>query len=339
MKTFRTVFPAQRAPFTLTHADRLLLSGSCFTEHIGSRLQAGKFNTLINPNGIAYNPVSMARALLWWGEFSIHPKSGRIENLPHHPVFQHNGLWHSWEHHGVFSKPGKQETLDGIEKAHREAAEYLQKTTCLMLTLGTADVFVLNESGEVVANCHKAPANWFEQRRLSVSETVEVLSEALLQTRSRLPELKVILTVSPVRHLRNGFVENQRSKAVLVLACAELCGRFDFVHYFPAYELLLDDLRDYRFYAADMIHPNEQAIDYIWQYFTELYYNAETRTLLEQIGRITAAARHRPFNPDTEEHRAFARAQLGKIAALEERYPGVVLEEERTRFEVWARDV
>lgn len=332
MKTFRTVFPTQRAPYALTHADRLLLSGSCFTEHVGARLQAGKFNTLINPNGIVYNPVSMARAILWWGKFSIRSKSGRIENSPHNALFRHNGLWHSWEHHGVFSKSGEQETLDGIEKAYREASEYLQKTTCLMLTLGTADVFVLRENGEVVANCHKAPANWFEQRRLSVSETVEVLSEALLQTQSCLPELKVILTVSPVRHLRSGFVENQRSKAVLVLACAELCARFDFVHYFPAYELLLDDLRDYRFYAADMIHPNEQAIDYIWQYFAEVYFSAETRALLDQIGKITAAARHRPFNPDTEEHRAFARAQLEKIAALEKKNPEIVFSEEKAVF-------
>lgn len=323
MKTFRTVFPVQRAPFALTHADRLLLSGSCFTEHIGARLALGKFTTLVNPNGIVYNPVSIARSLaLLAGE------NAGAEDA----VFKHNGLWHSWEHHSAFSKPGEQETLQGIRKARQEAADFLQKTSYILLTLGTADVFMLRETGGVVANCHKAPANWFDQRRLTVTETVQVLRDTLTRIKARHPAIQVILTVSPVRHLRSGFVENQRSKAVLVLACAELCEQFNFIHYFPAYELLLDDLRDYRFYAADMIHPNEQAIDYIWHYFSETYFTAETRVLLEQIGKVIAAARHRPFNPDTEEHRAFVQAQLEKIAELERRSPFINFEEERAIF-------
>lgn len=329
MKTFRTVFPAQRAPFALTHADRLLLIGSCFTEHIGARLVSGKFATLANPNGIVYNPVSIARSLA----------SIAIENTDaKDAIFKHNGLWHSWEHHGAFSKPGEPETLEGIRKARQEASDFLQKTNYLLLTLGTADVFVLRETGRTVANCHKAPANWFDQRRLTVAETVQTLREVLTAIKTRLPDMQAILTVSPVRHLRGGFVENQRSKAVLVLACAELCEQSDFVHYFPAYELLLDDLRDYRFYAADMIHPNEQAIDYIWQYFSEMYFATETRALLEQIGKITAAARHRPFNPDTAEYRAFARAQIDRISALEGKYPEVSLKEERLYFEKVFKD-
>lgn len=336
MKTFRTVFPSQRAPFALTHANRLLLVGSCFTEHIGTRLSAGKFDVLVNPNGIVYNPVSIARALssLLWGEFSIRPNEGRIKNSPHsNNLFEHNGLWHSWEHHGVFSKTSKEATEDGIRQVQQEAAGFLQKTNYLLLTLGTADVFTLRQSGQVVANCHKAPANWFEQKRLSVSETVQALGDVLSEIKTRLPEIQVILTVSPVRHLRNGFVENQRSKAVLVLACAELCGRYDFMHYFPAYELLLDDLRDYRFYATDMIHPNEQAIDYIWAHFNETYFSPETKRLLDQIEKITSATRHRPFNPDTAEYRAFARAQLEKIAGLVEKNPGLEFITERAWFE------
>ena len=323
MKTFRTVFPIQHAPFALMHADRLLLIGSCFTEHIGARLASGKFTTLVNPNGILYNPVSIARAL---------SSLLQEEATPQNTIFKHNSLWHSWEHHGAFSRPGEQETLDGIQKARREASDFLQKTNCLLLTLGTADIFTLRETNQVVANCHKAPANWFDQRRLTVSETVQTLNDVLSDLKIHLPDVQVILTVSPVRHLRSGFVENQRSKAVLVLACAELCEQFDFIHYFPAYELLLDDLRDYRFYASDMIHPNEQAIDYIWQYFSEMYFTAETRALLDQIGKIVAAARHRPFNPDTAEHQAFARAQLEKIAELERRGLPVNFEEERAIF-------
>ncbi len=359
MKTFRTVFPTYSAPFTITHADRLLLIGSCFTEHIGARLETGKFTTLVNPNGIVYNPVSIARTLsflLWERPDSsglIRPNHERIENSLYGSISEHNderidpelsgrshnnlveyhGLWHSWEHHGVFSKPDRQATEDGIRLAQQQAAGFLQKTDYLLLTLGTAEVFSLRETGQVVANCHKAPASWFEQRRLTVSETVQALSDVLSQIKAKFPEIRVILTVSPVRHLRNGFVENQRSKAVLTLACAELCEQFDYLHYFPAYELLLDDLRDYRFYTADMIHPNEQAVDYIWQYFSETFFTPETQRLLDQIGKIAAAARHRPFNPDTAEHRAFARAQLEKIEGLVKENPGLRFEAERAIFE------
>jgi len=343
MKTFRTVFPTYRAPITLTHADRLLLIGSCFTEHIGARLETGKFTTLVNPNGIVYNPVSIARTLsflLWERPDSsglIRPNHERINpelsGRSHNSLFEHNGLWHSWEYHGVFSKPDRQATEDGIRLAQQQAAGFLQKTDYLLLTLGTAEIFSLRETGRVVANCHKTPAGWFEQRRLTVSETVQALSDVLSQIKAQFPEIRVILTVSPVRHLRSGFVENQRSKAVLTLACAELCEQFDYLHYFPAYELLLDDLRDYRFYTADMIHPNEQAVDYVWQYFSETFFTPETQRLLDQIGKIAAAARHRPFNPDTAEHRAFARAQLEKIEGLVKENPGLRFEAERAIFE------
>ena len=322
MKTFRTVFPARPATFPIRHGDRLLLAGSCFTEHIGARLAAGKFRTLLNPHGIAYNPVSIARCLT----ALLAPEPAEW------PLFRHQGLWHSWEHHGAFSHPEAEAAQAGIRQAREAARTFLAEANRLLLTFGTADVFVLQETGEVVANCHKAPAAWFTRRRLSVGETTAVLADALYQLKTRLPGLRVVLTVSPVRHLRAGFVDNQRSKAVLVLACAELCARFDFVEYFPAYELLLDDLRDYRFYAADMIHPNEVAIDYIWEQFAAAFFPPETRRLLEQIGKIRSAASHRPFNADTAEHRAFARTQVEKIEALLGEEPGLDFGEELAKF-------
>lgn len=324
MKSFRTVFPIQRAAISITHTDRLLLAGSCFTEHIGKKLADGKFQVLINPNGIVYNPVSLARHLAQLLEENDDAGS---------PLFQHNGLWHSWEHHGSFSRPDHQATVDGIRQAREAAAGFLRQTNRLVLTLGTAEVFSLRETGRVVANCHKAPAGWFEQRRLAVPETQQALARMLEKLKARLPDLEVVLTVSPVRHLRNGFVENQRSKAVLVLACAALCEQFDFVHYFPAYELLLDDLRDYRFYAPDMVHPNGQAVDYIWHYFSEQYFPSQTLALLEQIGKIRAAAAHRPFNPDTPEHRAFGRAQVEKIERLASEHPELDMALEKRYFE------
>lgn len=328
MKTFRTLLPPARAPFALTHTDRMLLVGSCFTEHIGERLAAGKFQTLTNPNGIVYNPASIARLL-------------QALRLPEaeaaHTLFEHHGLWHSWEHHGRFSHPDRQTALQQIEAAHQEASAFFQQTNRLLLTLGTADVFVLRNTKQVVANNHKAPADWFAQRRMGLWETVDLLAEALLALRTVSPELQVVLTVSPVRHLRGGMVENQRSKAVLVLACAELCEQLPFVHYFPAYELLLDDLRDYRFYADDMVHPAGAAVDYIWEHFSEAFFPLETQNLLAQIAKIRAAVAHRPFHPDTPEHRAFAQQQLDAIEKLMQGHPELNFSEEVRWFEQFCR--
>lgn len=326
MSRFRTIIPPYSAPFRLTHADRLLLAGSCFTEHIGARLRASKFPILLNPNGIVYNPVSIARMLedLLREAFVAAPESrGAGESLPDNDLFEHQGQWHSWEHHGVFSHPDRETALAGIAAARREAAGFLRNTTHVLLTLGTAQVFVLRKTGRIVANNHKAPAGWFDQRRLEVGETVDVLGRVLESLQVQLPGLRVLLTVSPVRHLRNGFVENQRSKSVLLLACAELSEQFGFVHYFPAYELLLDDLRDYRFYTADMLHPNETAVDYVWDYFVRAFFPPETQKLLTQIDRIAAAARHRPFHPGSPEHRIFAQNQLADIRQLQDIHPGL----------------
>jgi hypothetical protein len=309
---FRTVLPTTAAPFGIDHGQRLLLLGSCFTEHIGQKLADRKFKACSNPFGIVYNPVSIAQGLKQLcdddGEF-------RAEEL-----FERDGLWHSWAHHGRFSKPDRQAALDGMNRAYREAATVLPLAKCLFLTLGTAEVSSLRESGTVVANNHKAPAAWFDQRRLTVGETVTELSEALEAVRAKNPDIRVVLSVSPVRHLRRGLIENQRSKAVLLLACAELAERFPFVHYFPAYELLLDDLRDYRFYAADMIHPSELAVDYVWQYFSASFFSEDTRRLNERIEKLRAAALHRPFHAGTAQHRAFVGAQLELVSALEREF-------------------
>ncbi len=324
MKTFRTIVPGQEAPFGIAHTDRMLLIGSCFTEHIGTRLVAGKFPTLANPRGIVYNPVSIARTLHALQQSDFDPEN---------TLFEHQGLWHSWEHHGRFSHPDRDTAAEKMRVAHRQAAAFLETANRLLLTLGTAQVFALRETGQVVANNHKVPADRFAQRRLGVAETVDVLAEALLPLHAAMPGLRVVLTVSPVRHLRSGFVENQRSKAVLVLACAELCERFEFVHYFPAYELLLDDLRDYRFYADDMLHPSVAAVDYIWEYFSDTYFSLETRRLLERIAKIQAAARHRPFHPESPEHRAFAKRQMEQIGELQGEYPQLDFSQEVVGFE------
>ena len=325
MDSFRTILPAQQAAFQLDHEDRLMLVGSCFTEHIGGRLSERKFQTTVNPFGIVYNPVSMAQSLerLLSGN-KLFEEGDLVENM---------GLWHSWEHHGHFSKPDRTTTLSGINAAYKAASESLRSANRLLLTLGTAEVFMLRDSGQVVANNHKLPAAIFEQKRLSVAEVTDKLDAALSPLRANNPDLKIILSVSPVRHLRNGMVENQRSKAVLLLACESLCRQHEHICYFPSYELLLDDLRDYRFYASDMIHPSEVAVDYIWDYFSGMFFSEETRRLNGSIEKVVTAARHRPFHPGTDQHRAFAVGQLGAIQQLKKNAAFLNFQEEERHFQ------
>ncbi|MFM8371601.1 MAG: GSCFA domain-containing protein, partial [Bacteroidota bacterium] len=245
MNSFRTIFPGMASPFQIGHHDRILLSGSCFTEHIGSRLNDLRFRTLVNPFGIVYNPFSIADALARLSDGNaIYTRDS---------IFENQGVWRSWDHHSQFAKPDPVETLNGMNDAFRESSLFLKDTTYLLITLGTADVFYLHETGKIVANNHKMPDRLFGTRRLSVDFVADVLTGCLGSLLKKNPGMRFILTVSPVRHLRKGMNENQRSKAVLCLACEAVCRQIPEAHYFPAYEILLDDLRDYRFYTSDMI--------------------------------------------------------------------------------------
>jgi hypothetical protein len=309
MEAFRTPIPVQSSPARLTQFSPVLLMGSCFTEHIGRQLAERKFNILQNPFGIVYNPISLAGGLEQLMQGNQPPDASQL--------FEHQGLWHSWDHHSRFSGPNREETLEGMQNAYYQAADFIQKATCLIITFGTSEVSVLRKEGRVVANNHKMPASWFEHGRLSVEEILEVWVPILEKWADR----QVILTVSPVRHLRNGLVENQRSKARLILACEEICRAFPFASYFPSYELLMDDLRDYRFYEPDMIHPSSLAVDYIWQHFSETYMDVATRQLNERVMKINAAMKHRPFHAETPEHLAFMQAQLSRVMDLEREFP------------------
>lgn len=325
METFRTIMPPVNAPFTLTHADHLVLVGSCFTEHLGDRLRQARFRTLINPNGIVFNPVSIGQCI---GR-ALAPEPYSREAL-----FLLNDLWHSWDHHGHFSAPSAAETLDRIRHAFEEARGVLTGScTCLMITLGTSQVHRLVETGQVVANNHKAPAAWFTRHTLGVQEVVDALAPALESLTGLRPALRVVLTVSPVRHLRLGMVENQRSKAALVLACAELERRFSNAWYFPAYELLLDDLRDYRFYAPDMLHPSAPATQYIWDYFCRAFFTESTAHLVHRLEKLQLAAAHRPFNPETPAHQQFCLDRLAEIADIRAQHPDIDLTKEKKHFE------
>jgi len=323
MPTFRTELPPLQFPFQISHADALLSIGSCFTENIGKRLSTLKFNHLINPFGIVYNPVSMAEQLEWLLSKNEYSDSDLFEN---------QGLWHSWLHHGSFSELDKFTAIKKMNQSLQQAKQQFTNISRLLITLGTANVFVYKKTEKIVANCHKMPGQVFEKRRLTVAEIVESLLPILQKINAQHPDLQIIFTVSPVRHIRDGLVENQKSKATLLLAIDQICQELQFAHYFPAYELILDDLRDYRFFESDMIHPNETAIEYVWERFREAFFSMETKQLITKIEGIVQASRHRAFHPQSEQYQAFAQKQLDKINQLEQVYTFLNFSDERQLF-------
>jgi hypothetical protein len=324
MPDFRTIVPLPEYAFRISYHDQVLSMGSCFAEHIGNCLAERHFTSLLNPFGILYNPASIGQSLerlLQEAPFSAEEQ------------FEHQGLWHTFWHHGIFSAPDKAQALERINRAFRQAQAFLLSANRLIITLGTAFVFIYRASGEVAANCHKMPGSAFERRRLSTKEVLAALEPALLELKARQPSLEIILTVSPVRHIRDGLIENQRSKAALLLAAAELCQQHGFIHYFPAYEIMMDELRGYRFYAADMLHPSAEAVSYIWERLSQVCFDEPTRQLIAKIEKIRTASLHRPFHPQAPAHQQFLRQQLQQIEALERESPFLNLEEERRRFE------
>ncbi len=323
MEHFRSVLPPLVYPFHLSHADHFLGIGSCFVEQMGQRLAARKFSSFYNPLGIAFNPYAVALSL----SRSLQPKAYQVGDL-----FEYQGLWHSFDHHGSFSAPASVQTLAGIDVAQHAAHAQFQKASVLILTLGTANVWDHLAEKRVVSNCHKLPGHNFQRRRMDMAETVEVLGTALEACFEVHPKLKVIITVSPVRYLREGIVENARSKATLLLATEQLCRSFDQVHYFPAYELLVDDLRDYRFYAEDLAHPNPQATDYIWDYFQNAFFDTTTQIQIQELEKLHRAVHHRPLHPDSVTHQTFLQQQLQYLATLENKYPTLDFSAEKSIF-------
>jgi hypothetical protein len=311
MKDFRTILPFVSSAFEITHADKLLSIGSCFSENIGDQLLNNKFPIIVNPYGILFNPISIIQSL----QQIINNKQ-----FSERDIFYHNQHWQSFYHHGRFSNINKTTCLNNINNAITTSNQQVQNLDYLILTLGTANVFVHKESNQIVANCHKVPNSEFERKRLNVDEITTAFEPIFNQLKTINPKLKIIFTVSPVRHIRDGLVENQRSKATLLLAIDTLVAQYDFASYFPAYELVLDDLRDYRFFNADMIHPSKLAIDYVWNYFSEIYFSNKTKQIIHQIDKIIQAKNHRPFDEDSKMHQNFIQNQIDKIYQLKKQY-------------------
>jgi hypothetical protein len=323
MEHFRSILPPITYPFQLSYADHFLGVGSCFVEEMGQRLRDLKFSIQFNPQGIVFNPASVALSL----ERMLVPKIYQAEEL-----FQHQGLWHSFDHHGRFSSPSSEDTLHHIYQAQSQGQIQLQKASVLMLTLGSANVWQHLTRERIVSNCHKLPGSMFQRKRLSVAEIVETLSKNIQEILILRPAVNIILTVSPVRYLREGLLENTRSKATLLLAVEQLCQQFDRVHYFPAYELVMDDLRDYRFYAEDLAHPSSLATHYIWDYFKQSFFAPEVLNQLQDLEKLKQASLHRPLRPESASHQQFIAQQLEYIQRLEHKYPEMDFSVEKNIF-------
>ncbi|HWI91239.1 MAG TPA: GSCFA domain-containing protein [Flavisolibacter sp.] len=315
---FHFEFDIKKLSQPITHKDKLFLIGSCFTENIGEKLKKHKFTVLENPNGILFNPVSVAEALTSYIENSRLNESN---------LFQLNEGWHSWKHHSRFSGLTSEESLTKINNSTTQANEYLKEADYVMITLGSAWVYTLTgkaantKLGSVAANNHKAPADWFYRRLMTTEEVLQTLDNVLYRLFHFNPKLKIIFTISPVRHLREGVVENNRSKAVLIQAVHHLIDKFDKLYYFPAYELVIDDLRDYRFYAEDLVHPNYFATQYVWEKFVDACVDEKAKALMEEIHSINLAYQHKPFNENSEPHKNFKLKYLSKVRDLQLQFP------------------
>lgn len=291
-----------------------MFMGSCFTENIGEKMTSLFYDVDINPFGILYNPVSISNNLL-------RLIDGKL--LSENDLFNHNGLWHSFMHHGRFSGPSSHEVIEKINGRLLSSTSYLSKTDFLFITLGTAWIYELRSTGEIVANCHKVPSGEFRRFRLTVGETVDSLKNMLEKLWSFNPGVYVVFTVSPIRHTNDGATGNQLSKSTLLLAVDALVKGFgdNRCAYFPSYELVMDELRDYRFYAADMVHLSEVAIDYIWEKFVSAAIDKDSITIGQNIEAIKKALNHRPFNKNTPAHLHFLENTLRKIVELTTNFP------------------
>lgn len=310
---FRKIIDIPESLLRIDHQTNLLLLGSCFAENIGKRLKEDKFRVNTNPFGVLYNPSSIKQAI----EILLSEKKFEKKDL-----FEYKGFFHSFSHHSSFSQNNIEATLENINKSRIEASQNLLDTNILLITFGTSYVFKNKSTNHIVGNCHKLPANNFQHYRLSVSEIVSEWSNLIECLKNINKDIRLLLTVSPIRHWKNGAHGNQLSKATLLLAIDELANKYPKdIFYFPSYELVLDELRDYRFYAEDMLHPNNSAIEYIWNRFCQTFFDLNTQNIVNQWQTIKRAINHRPFNIYTEEHKQFLRQTLLKVNTLQNKFP------------------
>ena len=314
---FKLTLEANKSATTIHYQDKIMLMGSCFTENIGAKLHRHLFEVKENPHGILFNPISVIGALRDY----IDNKQYNAADL-----FELNDLFNSWHHHTRFSDITASATLTKINNSISDAHTYLKGADKLVITLGSAWLYCLTDvapsgAGLVVANNHKAPANWFEKKLMDPVELAAQLQKIVTAIQAFNNKIHIIFTISPVRHLREGLIENNRSKSVLIYAVHDVIAKLKRVDYFPAYEYVIDDLRDYRFYAEDLVHPNYAATNYVWDKLVSTYFSEDTQLIMGEVAELQLAKQHKPFNKASIAHQAFLQKSLIKTQALQSKYP------------------
>jgi lysophospholipase L1-like esterase len=311
--TFRTQLNiSKETRHPIDYNSKLLLLGSCFSENIGSKLEYYQFQSTQNPFGILFHPKAIETLV----KHAVNQKEFTEED-----VFQLNERWHSFNAHSKLSTSSQSELLNNLNQAVHQTYERLHHATHIIITLGSAWVYRHIESNTIVANCHKVPQKKFLKELLSVEEITDSLQAIVTLIRDINPKVNFIFTLSPVRHLKDGFVQNQQSKAHLLSAVHQVVDQRKQLFYFPSYELLMDELRDYRFYAEDMIHPNQTAIQYIWEKFSESWIAESATSTLNQVDSIQKRLQHKPFNPNSEEHQQFLKKVQSDVETLQKQHP------------------
>lgn len=310
---FQTKLNIKPLEQTIRYGDGLLYLGSCFANEVGNICKGLGFNALVNPFGVLYNPASIAQSVR---------RLAIGKPFDHDEVIQvGEGFYCTFSHNTAFWNPSETALLEQVNKNLNKAHEHFLESKWVVVSLGTSWVFRCKENGQVVSNCHKLPANLFERQFLSVEQSAQSLSEIAGQH----PEKQFIFTVSPLRHLKDGLHENQLSKAALLLAVNQVCMQFDNAHYFPAYEILLDELRDYRFYKEDMVHPTEQAVHYLWERFADFAINPIEKPAMKAAAELKQMLQHRPMFPESEAFRKFEALKEKKINDLKRDFSRVCI--------------
>lgn len=308
---FTTKVPIERSSHPIDYNSKIMAMGSCFAQNMGEKFDYFKFQNTVNPFGIIFNPGSIERLV---------SRAVNQIKFTEEELFFHNERWHCYEVHSELSHPDKVVLLENLNNLLQSATKQISESTHVVITYGTAWAYRLKTSSKIVANCHKVPQNQFEKELLTVETIEKSVQNTIGNIRKVNPQCNITFTISPVRHIKDGFTENQRSKSNLIIAVHnQLSG----CSYFPSYEIMMDELRDYRFYAEDMLHPNVVAIDYIWELFFLSHMEEPTIAVMQEVGAIQRSLQHKPFYPDSENHQQFLLALNQKIATLVEQFPQI----------------
>lgn len=309
---FTTRIPIATSGHPIDYSSRIWGIGSCFVENMGGKFDYFKFRNSLNPFGIVFNPVSIEKLVV---------KMVNGVKFSESDLFFHNERWHCYDVHSDWSSPDPSAMPEQLNRKMEESQRLLADASHIIITYGTSWVYRLKTSGEVVANCHKVPQNQFEKELLSVEGIADSIQNTMDAIRKINPGCHLIFTISPVRHLKDGFVENQISKSHLISGLHTSIIHHPGTSYFPAYEIMMDELRDYRFYANDMLHPSQMAIDYIWERFSLSHVDESAYRFMEEVGSVQKSLQHKPFHPGSESHRKFRDSLKQKTDALQERFP------------------